>query len=89
MNSTWAWPRGVLFDGARKLSCSCFRKVCACVCFDGFPELQNEKNRVGVGRTELSLRLPGILLRAQSYGRGPKVGGYQAVCKSLDYLRPF
>ena len=43
------------------------------------------KNRVGFGRAELSLRLPGIFFCALSSGHGPRVLGFQGGSSWVDF----
>ena len=44
-----------------------------------------EKNRVGFGRTELSLRLSCTELCALSSGHGPRAQGFEGFSKTLDF----
>ena len=47
--------------------------------------LFGEKNRVGFGRIELSLRLSCTEFSALSSGHGPSGRGFERVLKSLDF----
>ena len=40
---------------------------------------------VGFGRTEVSVRLDGIVVCALSFGHGPRGRGFEGVSKSLDF----
>ena len=44
-----------------------------------------KKTRVGFGRTEVSVRLDGIVVCALSSGHGPRGRGLEGVWKSLDF----
>ena len=44
----------------------------------------NGKIRVGFGRTEVSVRLDGIVVCALSFGHGPRGQGFEGFSKTLD-----
>ena len=44
-----------------------------------------EKTRVGFGRTEVSVRLDGIVFCALSFGHGPRGRGFEGVWKRVDF----
>ena len=46
---------------------------------------QNAKTRVGFGRTEVSVRLDGIVVCALSFGHGPRGRGFEGFWKGVDF----
>ena len=44
-----------------------------------------KKTRVGFGRTEISVRLDGIVFCALSFGHGPRDGGFDRVLKGVIF----
>ena len=45
----------------------------------------NEKTGVGFGRTEVSVRLDGIVFCALSFGHGPRRRGFEGGSKGVDF----
>ena len=43
------------------------------------------KNRVEFGRTEVSVRLDGIVFCALSFGHGPRGTGFEGISKGMDF----